>query len=132
MGRLAALTGVSPRMLRYYESRGLLSATRSSSGQRLFDRGTVTTVRHIRWLLSAGLPTRVIRELLDCIEDPDRIEPCAVPVLLEHVHAYEQQIAELTTTRQALQGLIEASGTSVASQAISQEVHNPAARRDRP
>ncbi|MFI7438189.1 hypothetical protein [Micromonospora haikouensis] len=39
----------------------------------------------------------------------DRLEPCAVPLLVEHLQAYDGRIAELTTTRDALQGLIDAS-----------------------
>lgn len=109
VGELAALTGVSARLLRYYENQGLLPADRSATGQRLFDVEAVAQVRYIRQLLEAGLPTRVIRELIDCIHEPGRIEPCAVPVLVEHLHAYDDRIAELLTTKAALQGLIDAS-----------------------
>ncbi|MCT1514557.1 MerR family transcriptional regulator [Dietzia cercidiphylli] len=109
VGDLAARTGTSPRMLRYYESRGLIDAERSSSGQRLFDPAVAEQVRHIRMLLGAGLPTRAINELLDCIQDPDRLEPCAVPILVEHLRDYDSQISELVSTRDTLQGLIDSS-----------------------
>lgn len=109
IGDLAALTSTTPRMLRHYENQGLIEAERSSSGQRLFDPSVIEQVRSIRRLLGAGLPVVAIRELLDCIHDTDRIEPCAVPILVEHLHAYDGRIAELTSTRDALQGLIDAS-----------------------
>ena len=109
VGDLSSRTGVNPRLLRYYTNQGLLDAERSASGQRLFSPAAVEQVRHIRWLLDAGLPTRVIRELLDCIRDPGRLEPCAVPTLLEHLHAYDSQIAQLVNTRTALHGLIDSS-----------------------
>lgn len=109
IGDLAALTSTTPRMLRHYENQGLIEAERSSSGQRLFDPSVIEQVRSIRRLLVAGLPVVAIRELLDCIHDTDRIEPCAVPILVEHLHAYDGRIAELTSTRDALQGLIDAS-----------------------
>ncbi|MDT0528049.1 MerR family transcriptional regulator [Micromonospora sp. DSM 115977] len=108
-GDVAALTSATPRMLRHYENQGLIAAERSSAGQRLFDPSVVEQVRSIRWLLGAGLPVEAIRELLDCIHDTDRLEPCAVPLLVEHLQAYDGRIAELTTTRDALQGLIDAS-----------------------
>lgn len=95
-------------MLRHYENQGLITAERSSTGQRLFDPSVVDQVRSIRWLLGAGLPVEAIRELLDCIHDTDRLEPCAVPLLVDHLQAYDGRIAELTTTRDALQGLIDA------------------------
>lgn len=109
IGDLAALTSTTPRMLRHYENQGLIEAERSSTGQRLFDPSAIEQVRSIRRLLGAGLPVGAIRELLDCIHDTDRIEPCAVPLLVEHLDAYDGRIAELTSTRDALQGLIDAS-----------------------
>ncbi|WP_309132064.1 MerR family transcriptional regulator [Brevibacterium sp.] len=109
IGELAARTSATPRMLRHYENEGLIAAERSSTGQRLFDRSVVEQVRSIRRLLGAGLPLEAIRELLDCIHDTDRLEPCAVPLLADHLRVYDGRIAELTTTRDALQGLIDAS-----------------------
>lgn len=109
IGDLAALTSATPRMLRHYENEGLIAAERSSTGQRLFDPSVVGQVRSIRRLLAAGLPVVAVRELLDCIHDTDRLEPCAVPMLVEHLQVYDGRIAELTTTRDTLQSLIDAS-----------------------
>ncbi len=109
VGDLAARTGVSPRLLRYYENQGLITAERSSTGQRLFDAAAIDQVRYIRQLLEAGLPTRVIGELLDCIHEPGRLEPCAVPTLVEHLRAHDERIADLLGTRTALHGLIDSS-----------------------
>ncbi|WP_197412920.1 MerR family transcriptional regulator [Arthrobacter sp. EpRS71] len=109
VGDLSALTGVAPRLLRYYEGRGLLLADRSPTGQRLFGPSAVERVQHIRSLLAAGLPTSVIRELIDCIYQPGRLEPCAVPTLMAHVEDYDNRIADLVSTRAALQGLIDSS-----------------------
>lgn len=109
IGDLAALTSATPRMLRHYQNQGLIAAERSSTGQRLFHPSVVGQVRSIRRLLAAGLTVEAIRELLDCIHDTDRLEPCAVPLLVEHLRAYDGRIAELTTTRDALRELIDAS-----------------------
>lgn len=109
VGDLAVRTGVAPRLLRYYEGRGLLFADRSPTGQRLFRPSEVERVHNIRSLLDAGLPTSVIRELIDCIYQPGRLEPCAVPTLMAHVEDYDNRIAHLVSTRDALQGLIDAS-----------------------
>lgn len=110
VGELAAITSTTPRMLRHYENEGLIEAKRSSAGQRLFGSAAIERVHSIRRLLGAGLPVDAIRELLDCIHDTDRLEPCAVPLLVEHLRAYDGRIAELSTTRDALQGLIDSSG----------------------
>ena len=109
VGDLSARTGVSARSLRHYENQGILPAQRSSTGQRLFESSAIEQVLYIRELLDAGLPIRVIRDLIDCIHDSGRLEPCAVPVLVEHLNDYDARIAALVTTRASLQGLIEAS-----------------------
>lgn len=109
IGEVAARTGVSTRMIRYYESKGLIVAGRSPTGQRVFDPAVVDVIAHIRLLLDAGLPTAAINELLDCIHQPGRLEPCAVPVLLDHLRDYDARIAQLADTRHTLSGLIEAS-----------------------
>lgn len=109
VGDLAARTGVNPRLLRYYENQGLITAERSATGQRLFDAAAIDQVRYIRQLLEAGLPTRVIGQLLDCIHEPGRLEPCAVPTLVEHLRAHDERIADLLSTRAALHGLIDSS-----------------------
>lgn len=109
VGDLSAHTGVNARLLRHYENEGILPAQRSSTGQRLFDSSAIERVLYIRELLDAGLPIRVIRELIDCIHEPGHLEPCAVPVLVEHISDYDARIAALTTTRGSLQGLIDTS-----------------------
>ncbi|MBJ3674482.1 MerR family DNA-binding transcriptional regulator, partial [Salmonella enterica subsp. enterica serovar Braenderup] len=45
IGKLAALTGVSIRMLRYYESAGLLHPSRTDTGYRSFSSEDVDIVR---------------------------------------------------------------------------------------
>lgn len=109
VGELATRTGVSARMLRHYETQGILSAQRSSTGQRLFESDAAEQVQYIRELLDAGLPIRIIRNLIDCIREPGRLEPCAVPILVEHLNSYDERIGALLSTRASLQGLLDAS-----------------------
>lgn len=109
IGDVSAATGVSRRLLRYYEEQGLITAARSVGGHRLYEPQEVAAVGHIRDLLAAGLPTRVIRELLGCIQDPGRLEPCAVPTLVEHLEDFDGRIAALASTRATLAGLIDSS-----------------------
>ncbi|MBP2706954.1 MerR family transcriptional regulator [Microbispora sp. RL4-1S] len=69
IGELSRRTGVSRRSLRYYEEQGLLMPERLPSGYREYGEGTVATVRRIQILLSAGLGTSVIAEILPCTID---------------------------------------------------------------
>ncbi|MCF6474930.1 MerR family transcriptional regulator, partial [Nonomuraea sp. MG754425] len=71
IGDLARETGVSRRLLRYYEEQGLLRPHRLANGYREYGDADVSAVRHIRTLLAAGLPTAVIARLLDCVHDDD-------------------------------------------------------------
>jgi DNA-binding transcriptional MerR regulator len=76
IGELARRTGVSPRLLRYYEQQHLLRPTRLASGYREYDEDAVETVRRIRLLLAAGLSTATIALILPCVSsDGDRLAP---------------------------------------------------------
>jgi len=70
IGELASRTGVSVRSLRYYEEQGLLSSSRSASGQRHYTEGEVERVAFIQALYAAGLSSRTIAELLPCVDTP--------------------------------------------------------------
>lgn len=65
----------------------------------LFD---AVLVRRSGRLLGVGLPVEAVREPIDCIHATDRLEPCAVPLLVGHIQAYDGRIAKLTSTRDAL------------------------------
>lgn len=67
IGELARRTGVSQRLLRYYEQQELLSPQRQASGYREYNEDDVITVQHIRSLLAAGLSTVTISEVLPCL-----------------------------------------------------------------
>jgi DNA-binding transcriptional MerR regulator len=73
IGELAQRTGTSRRLLRYYEDQGLISPTRSPNGYRDYDERYVDRVVQIRALLDVGLPTRVIKTLLPCLDTPRSI-----------------------------------------------------------
>jgi DNA-binding transcriptional MerR regulator len=107
IGELARETGVSVRLLRYYEEQGLLGAERTPGGQRLYDADAPVTVRRIRTLLAAGLPTRVIREVLACVCGGDaEVEPCLTPLLVDQLHGIEAQMAKLAGSRESLARLL--------------------------
>lgn len=64
-GRLAALAGVSPDTVRYYERRGLLPpAPRSAKGYRLYPAGVLERVRLIRCALAIGFTISELAEVL--------------------------------------------------------------------
>ncbi|MBO2456883.1 MerR family transcriptional regulator [Actinomadura violacea] len=66
IGDAAAAAGTTPRALRFYEQRGLLSPPpRTASGQREYGVGEVNRVRIIRQLLALGLTVEDVRMCAD-------------------------------------------------------------------
>ncbi|NSC20023.1 MerR family transcriptional regulator [Streptomyces albus subsp. chlorinus] len=112
IGALSRRTGVSQRLLRYYEEQGLLKPQRRASGYREYDEDDVRTVRSIRMLLGAGLSTRTIAGLLPCTVDDGTGPVPACSGLLPDLHRERERIdravADLLTARAALDALVAA------------------------
>jgi DNA-binding transcriptional MerR regulator len=70
IGELAARSGASARLLRYYEEQELITPDRAPNGYRDYDERLVERVMQIRGLLDAGLPTRIIKLILPCLDVP--------------------------------------------------------------
>jgi DNA-binding transcriptional MerR regulator len=111
IGALSRATGVSERLLRYYEEQGLLRPARLRNGYREYAESDVAAVARIRALLAAGLPTAVIAEVLDCVhDDGGRLVPEACPGMVEHLEREDDRlaaaIARLSSARSALGDLM--------------------------
>lgn len=77
IGELAHACGTTPRALRYYEERGLLTPTRSTAGYRLYADDAVVTVHKIKALLDAGFDSTTVGSLLPCTRpNSHEIELC--------------------------------------------------------
>ncbi|MFH9728198.1 MerR family transcriptional regulator [Streptomyces sp. NPDC017254] len=111
IGELAVATDTSVRLLRYYEEQGLLTSHRLDSGHRRYDDDATAAVRRIRALLDAGLPTRVIRDLLPCVRQDGTVAECRLETLQEHLRGLDDRISALSETRTSLVGLISAART---------------------
>lgn len=93
IGELAARTNVPTRLLRYYEEQGLLSPARAANGYRDYAEQLVDRVVQIRGLLDAGVPTRIIRQILPCLDDPCTIHVRdADPALIADLERYRAQM----------------------------------------
>jgi len=113
IGELSERTGTARRLLRYYEEQGLILPLRSANGYREFDESTVDRVMQIRGLLDAGLPTRIIKQILPCLVKPRVIYfPDATPEMiatLEHERdRMTQRISCLERNRDAIADYLDA------------------------
>ena len=112
MGEFSRRTGVSQRLLRYYEEQGLLEPSRRPSGYREFEEEDVATVRGIRMLLGAGLSTATIAELMPCMVDDGQILAPACSGMLPDLNRERERINEavagLLAARDALDAVIAA------------------------
>ena len=106
IGKLAALTGVSIRMLRYYESAGLLHPVRTEAGYRRFMPEDVDIVRRILILNGAGFTLPVVCRLLNCIHSgTDPCEELKIKVR-EQLDLIECQFKTLHESRELLNKLL--------------------------
>ncbi|WP_063034395.1 MerR family transcriptional regulator [Nocardia grenadensis] len=95
IGELSRRTGTSRRLLRYYEEQGLIAAQRCANGYRSYDERFVDRVLQIRGLLDAGLPTRIIKQILPCLDKPRSIYfPDATPEMLATLEGERDRMSE--------------------------------------
>lgn len=115
IGELARRTGLSERMLRYYENEGLLKPKRTDSGYRDYGSDEVDAAQRIRMLTAAGLKVSSIRLLLPCVLGERPVfHPCAeARVLLRgEVEKLDVRLRELSQTREIVARLLNAVDTN--------------------
>ncbi|GLH78564.1 MerR family transcriptional regulator [Bradyrhizobium sp. SSBR45G] len=109
IGELSRRTGVSVRMLRYYEGQGLLAPRRTGSGYRDYGPAEEETVRRIRLLGAAGMTLETIQQLLPCVKsDQPAFTPCddLRRILAQQVGLIDQRIETLSQSRTILAGFL--------------------------
>ncbi len=112
VGELAEATGVAPRMLRYYEEQGLLTSHREPNGYRSYDDAAVERVRTVKSLIASGLPTRLVRVVLDveALADDERSPSCSrefAEMLAAERASLEDKIACLSKSRDTVTRYLE-------------------------
>ncbi|QIS08529.1 MerR family transcriptional regulator [Nocardia arthritidis] len=128
IGELAQRTGVSVRSLRYYESKGMLAAERTSGGQREYPESAVDRVLRIQQMFAAGIGSDTITELLPCIHDRDgtpnaAATPFLVDKLTEERSRIDQALRDMHRTRAVLDGIIEAASGESAGPGATRSPH---------
>ena len=106
IGQAAKSSNVSAKMIRHYESIGLLAkAQRTQSGYRLYDGNDVHTLRFIQRARSLGFPLETIRALLALWRNRRRSSAQVKELATRHVTELEGKIAEMQAMARTLKHL---------------------------
>jgi DNA-binding transcriptional MerR regulator len=105
IGALAARSGVSTRMLRYYHQQGLLVPSRGPNGYRHYQDSDVVRAQLVSSLIRSGLPTRLISVMLDDETDRSRVDTSAV--FEAELARLESRLACLTLSRDSVRRYLQ-------------------------
>jgi MerR family transcriptional regulator, copper efflux regulator len=109
IGQAAAASGVSAKMIRYYESIGLLSqVARTASGYRTYGEDDVHTLRFIRRARDLGFPMAETGRLLALWHDRSRNSAEVKAIASTHIAELERRISDLESMKRTLQRLAKA------------------------
>lgn len=107
IGDAAKASGVSAKMIRYYESVGLTPpAARTDSGYRAYAESDIHTLRFIRRARDLGFSVSEIHDLLELWRDRSRKSADVKRVAQQHIAELQRRIDDLRQMADTLQTLV--------------------------
>jgi MerR family copper efflux transcriptional regulator len=108
IGQAAKASGISAKMIRYYESIGLIRhSRRSEAGYRNYDEADVHMLRFILRARKLGFALEQIRALLSLWQNTARSSAEVKSVVQAHIVELDTRIAELSEMRDTLKALAD-------------------------
>ena len=107
IGQAARQSGVSAKMLRHYESLGLMGAVRrTDSGYRLYSDADVHTLRFIKRCRVLGFSMAEIGELVGLWQNRRRASSSVKRIAQKHLDELAQRIEEMQSMQRTLSTLL--------------------------
>lgn len=108
IGRAAAESGVSAKMIRHYEALGMLKpAARSDGGYRLYTPTDVHMLRFVRRARDLGFSIKDVERLLGLWANRRRASAEVRRIALAHIAELDRKIAALQGMRRTLEHLVQ-------------------------
>jgi MerR family copper efflux transcriptional regulator len=103
IGEAARASGVSAKMLRYYEAIGLVRpSARSAANYRSYNATAIRTLRFVGRARALGFSMDMIRRLLILWQDGNRSSAAVKALALQHVAELDARIAALQAMKLAI------------------------------
>ncbi len=103
IGQAASLTGITAKMIRHYESLGLVpKPARSSGDYRLYTDNDLHSLKFVRRARSLGFSMREISNLLGLWRNQRRTSAEVKRLALSHIEELDRKIEEMTGMRATL------------------------------
>ncbi len=107
IGEAARASGVSAKMIRYYEETGLIPAAgRTGSGYRTYGPKEVQILRFVRRARDLGFPMEKVAELLALWRDRDRASADVRHLAEAQIAALDRRIREMQEMQATLSHLV--------------------------
>ncbi len=107
IGQAALASGVSAKMIRHYESIGLIPpASRTEAGYRLYGARDIHTLNFVRHARDLGFSLAQVGELVGLWQDRARPSRQVKALAEAHIHALEKKAQELLAMKATLEKLV--------------------------